>query len=225
MSALLQRLTSPPAQTLRTLQPTSSTITYTVSTRHEPNALPAKLGYCVGILLRVLLGLSTVVLLWTKWRVTSERSTSALQWVGGIREAQLVKLAENCNWRYIGPSALGVLFLVFRRGYTESLTLLRGLGVQISTTSSTYLQTPTTRFIPTTSIQDVFINEAFKGFEVRFYLVIVVEGEGDVVVVFPTLLPRRGVLEVVWRGTRACLWEPGVQKSTAKSEGRARICS
>ena len=34
-------------------------------------------------------------------------------------------------------------------------------------------------------IQDIFIHEAFKGFEVRFYLAIVVEGEEDVVVVFP----------------------------------------
>lgn len=89
----------------------------------------------------------------------------------------------------------------------ESLLVLRGLGLQTSTTSSIYLRTPTTRFIPTTSIQDVFIYEAFKGFEIRFYLAVVVKGEQDVVVVFPRLLPRRGVLEEVWRGVRRCLWE------------------
>ena len=94
--------------------------------------------------------------------------------------------------------------------------MLRGLGVQTSTTSSTYLQTPTTRFIPTTSIQDIFIHEAFKGFEVRFYLVIVVEGEDEVVVVFPNLLPKRGVLEVVWRGVRRGLWEQGGPKPKAE---------
>ncbi|KAI7209322.1 hypothetical protein KC352_g17350, partial [Hortaea werneckii] len=60
-----------------------------------------------------------------------------------------------------------------------------------------YLWTSSTRFIPTSSIQDIFIYEAFKGFEVRYYLAIVIEGEGEVVVVFP-----------VWRGTRACLYEP-----------------
>jgi phosphatidylinositol glycan class H protein len=85
--------------------------------------------------------------------------------------------------------------------------VLRGLGVQTSTTSSTYLQTPTTRLIPTTSIQDIFIYEAFKGFEVRFYLAIVVKGEEDVLVVFPSLLPKRAIVEEVWRGTRKCLWE------------------
>ncbi|CAG5156518.1 uncharacterized protein ALTATR162_LOCUS4315 [Alternaria atra] len=123
-------------------------------------------------------------------------------------DAQFVRLAEACPWRYLGPSACIILFLVLHRNYTEeSLTILRGLGVQTSTTSSTYLQTPTTRFIPTTSIQDVFIHEAFKGFEVRFYLMIVVEGEEEVVVVFPRLLPRRGTLEIVWRGVRGGLWE------------------
>jgi phosphatidylinositol glycan class H protein len=89
----------------------------------------------------------------------------------------------------------------------ETLTVLRGLGIQTSTTSHTYLQAPTTRFIPTTSIQDIFIHEAFKGFEVRFYLAVVIEGEEDVVVVFPSLLPKRAILEEVWRGSRKCLWE------------------
>jgi phosphatidylinositol glycan class H protein len=84
--------------------------------------------------------------------------------------------------------------------------------VQTSTSSATYLHSATTRFIPTTSIQDIFIHEAFKGFEVRFYLAVVVKGEEDVVVVFPTLLPRRDILEVVWRGARACLYHGSIKK-------------
>jgi hypothetical protein len=67
----------------------------------------------------------------------------------------------------------------------ESLLVLRGLGIQTTSSSDSYLSTAATRFIPTTSIQDIFIHEAFKGFEVRFYLAIVVEGEEDAVVVFP----------------------------------------
>ena len=57
--------------------------------------------------------------------------------------------------------------------------------MQTSTSAPTFLSTSSARFIPTTLIQDIFIHEAFKGFEVRFYLAIVVEGEEDVVVVFP----------------------------------------
>jgi len=96
--------------------------------------------------------------------------------------------------------------------------------VQTSTSSRSYLSTASTRFIPTSVIQDIFIHEAFKGFEVKFYLAIVVEGEEDVVVVFPVstmmfvgipmtdvlqdIMPKRQMLEEVWRGTRACLYEP-----------------
>ncbi|OAL45586.1 hypothetical protein IQ07DRAFT_661668 [Pyrenochaeta sp. DS3sAY3a] len=178
MLALLQRLTSPPTQTLRILQPTPSTVQYTVSTRSIPQTIPAILGHGLSILVRT------------------------------AQEDQLLQLVERWDWKYLAPAALVLLTLVFRRGYTEeSITLLRGLGVQTSTASSTYLLGPTTRFIPTTSIQDIFINEAFKGFEVRFYLAIVVEGEEEVLVVFPNLLPRRATLEVVWKGARACLWD------------------
>ena len=63
--------------------------------------------------------------------------------------------------------------------------MLRTLGIQTSTSSSTHLSTSTTRFIPTSQIQDIFIHEAFKGFEVRYYLAVVVQGEGEVIVVFP----------------------------------------
>ncbi|KAK0874597.1 hypothetical protein LTS02_000062 [Friedmanniomyces endolithicus] len=105
--------------------------------------------------------------------------------------------------------ATATTWLVFTKSHLkESLLVIRGLGVQTSTSSPSYLWTSTTRFIPTSSIQDVFIHEAFRGFEVRYYLSIVVEDEEDVVVVFPSILPRREVLEQVWRGARGCLYEP-----------------
>lgn len=72
----------------------------------------------------------------------------------------------------------------------ESLLVIRGLGIQTSTSSPTYLSKAATRFIPTTEIQDIVIHEAFKGFEVRFYLAVVVVGEPEVVVVFPVKLPN-----------------------------------
>jgi phosphatidylinositol glycan class H protein len=223
-----------------------------VSTRPVPRTIVAKFAGYVALLVRILMGLSTALFVGTAARVLPAGKTPNLllcvlgrQWTG-----QLLGFADTCPWRYMVPSALVVFFLVFRRNYTgesilpypcfgsrpnnhteESLTVLRGLGVQTSTTPSTYLQTPTTRFIPTTSIQDIFIYEAFKGFEVRFYLAIVVKGEADVVVVFPSLLPKRAILEEVWRGTRKCLWEGKVDarlrldgnndsgKEKAESEG------
>jgi len=70
----------------------------------------------------------------------------------------------------------------------ESLLTLRTLGIQTRSLSPSYLLPSTTRFIPTSQIRDIFIHEAFRGFEVRYYLAIVVEGEGEVVVVFPVSL-------------------------------------
>lgn len=92
------------------------------------------------------------------------------------------------------------------RPVEETLLILQFLGVQISSTSRSYLSTSTTRFIPTTAIQDVFIHEAFTGFEVRYYLGIVVEGEKEVMVVFGRLMPGLKVLEKVWRGVRRVLY-------------------
>ena len=88
----------------------------------------------------------------------------------------------------------------------ESLLVLRGLGIQTSTSSPYFFQSPTTTFIPTTQIPDIVIHEAFKGLEVRYYLAVIVEGASEVVVVFPHLLPKREILEQVWRGARKCLY-------------------
>ncbi len=67
----------------------------------------------------------------------------------------------------------------------ESLLALRSLGLQTISQSPSYLLPASTRFIPTAQIRDIFIHEAFRGFEVRYYLTIIVEGEGEAVVVFP----------------------------------------
>lgn len=97
--------------------------------------------------------------------------------------------------------------MLLRTHATESLLVLRGLGIQTSSTGGSYLSAAATRFIPTEKIQDVLVNEAFRGFEVRYYLIVVVEGEDDLVVVFPQILPRKKIVETVWRGVRGCLWE------------------
>lgn len=124
MLSLIDRLNSPPAQTFQVLQPTSSTITYTVSTRSVPKTLPALVGYYAGILLRILLGIASVLSLWLKFRVTYEAQYDpalTLPKMGYGVEAHFVRLAEACQWRYLVPSACLMLFLVLRRNYTGSL--------------------------------------------------------------------------------------------------------
>ncbi|POR33912.1 Uncharacterized protein TPAR_05902, partial [Tolypocladium paradoxum] len=111
------------------------------------------------------------------------------------------------------PAAAAVFYLLGLRVHAhQSLLVLRGLGVQTTESPKTYFAGAATRFIPTAKIQDIFVNEAFRGLEVRYYLVVVVEGEDDVVVVFPGLLPRRRIVETVWRGARECLYEGRVEE-------------
>ncbi|KAI1322711.1 GPI-GlcNAc transferase complex, PIG-H component-domain-containing protein [Xylariaceae sp. FL0255] len=119
---------------------------------------------------------------------------------------------------------------------SESLLVLRGLGIQTSSSTSLPFLPPflssgwgssgigsgggaRRRFIPTQKIRDVLINEAFVGFGVVYCLVIIVEGESDVVVVFPRLRPRRDVVEQVWRGVRECLYEDGDGKGEESTRG------
>ncbi|KAI1174538.1 GPI-GlcNAc transferase complex, PIG-H component-domain-containing protein [Nemania sp. FL0916] len=117
-------------------------------------------------------------------------------------------LSQTLSPNILIPVCILGLYLLSRRLHTtESLLVLRGLGIQTrSTRDSVLAGSAATRFIPTSKIQDVLVNEAFRGFEVRYYLVVVVEGEADVVVVFPKLLPRAKVVERVWRGVRECLY-------------------
>ncbi|KAF2458726.1 GPI-GlcNAc transferase complex, PIG-H component-domain-containing protein [Lineolata rhizophorae] len=196
------------APTLHHYRPTNTTVSFTVSTRRPATTLTARLLSYAQVAARVLIGSLILLLFRAKWKQHVARGnhltysdwtlTSAAYWI-----------ATRAEWRWLAPVGLLGLWLVVRRGYTEeSLLVLRGLGIQTSSSSNTYLTTSTTRFIPTTQIQDIFIHEAFKGFEVKFYLVIVIEGEEDVLVVFPNLLPKRQILEEVWRGARSCLYEP-----------------
>lgn len=169
-------------------RPTASTVEYTVSTRCEPKSFASYICRLLLAIARVF-GIIVVVLIlsWQyeqlnnqpiRWlnRTVADLVSKALLPVelSGINHLSLLALCSTITW------------LVFRRGYVEeSLLVVRGLGVQTSTSSSSYLLTSSTRFISMTAIQDIFIHEAFIGFQVRYYLSIVVENEDKVVVVFP----------------------------------------
>ncbi|KAL8397407.1 hypothetical protein RB594_004218 [Gaeumannomyces avenae] len=133
--------------------------------------------------------------------------------------------AASPAWVLAPLCALALHVAQLRPHTSESLLVLRGLGVQTRSQGPGYLFSSRLlpfgpaggsgggggggrRFIPVDKVRDVLINEAFLGFEVRYYLVIVVEGEEELVVVFPRLLPGRRTVEAVWRGVRGCLYEP-----------------
>jgi phosphatidylinositol glycan class H protein len=189
---------------------------------------PLRLLLATVFLIRLLLGISVLLLLYSKWTQSpyatplsipspNEPSpflstTTLLLGLESLLASPpgliLAHLAAHAPVWALLPPCLAALYLCLHRIHTtESLLVLRGLGIQTSSTSGTFLTGTSTRFIPTEKICDVLINEAFRGFEVRYYLIVVVDGEEDLVVVFPRLLPGRKIVEAVWRGVRGCLYE------------------
>lgn len=87
----------------------------------------------------------------------------------------------------------------------ETLLVMRSIGVQTTTRG-------TSRFMPIDDIEDIIIHEGFKGFEVRFYLAIVLKDSTNasrsrLEIVFPDTLPRRKFLEQVWVDARRALFD------------------
>lgn len=167
---------------LTTKRPTSTTIQYTVSTYSPALALPGRALEIIQLLGRVVVAalVATCLALESNAYLHFSPLTLVQVW-DAILPLYSLPIAF---WRT--AIYVTLTFLVLRRPYaTESLLVIQGLGVQTSTSSGSYLWSSSTRFIPTAKVQDVFIHEAFRGFEVRFYLSIVVQGEEAVVVVFP----------------------------------------
>lgn len=174
-------------------QPTTTTTLYKVSTKASPRTVYAHLNDGLLVVARISLGFFVVAALIKEYTTTELLGSSSslismvdntLTSIIAVYPVQLFADSLTRIWRLL--ILAGMTWLSLQRGYQEeTLLVIRGLGVQTSTSSSSYLWTSSARFIPTSSIQDIFIHEAFKSFEVRYYLSIVVEGEEDVVVVFP----------------------------------------
>ena len=201
---------------LTTTRPTPTTVSYTVSTRSQRGTLTSRLTTLLTLTLRltaVLLILHALLLEFqllstgTAYALPAWLSTQSLPLGGGrhhhppasesgpglgpgLKSAEIPLTLALPFPPLIRASAYAlILWLAFRKGYTsESLLVIRGLGVQTATAGTSFLWGGSTRFIAASAVQDIFIHEAFRGFEVRFYLCIVVEGEEGVVVVFPVSL-------------------------------------
>lgn len=212
---------------LRIRRPSPTAAEFTVSTLSPPTPALRLTLYTIYVLRGVLSGL-ILLFLYATWVQSpygsfpaspSSSTSSTSQFLSparllstllasrpGVLATHLATQSDPC---LAVPLCAVALYALTRRLYTEeSLLVLRGLGIQTRSTKGNILAgRATTRFIPTEKIQDVLVNEAFLGFEVRSCLVVVVNGEPDVVVVFPKLLPRARVVERVWRGVRECLYE------------------
>lgn len=188
--------------------PSSTATEYVVSSKKHPSSgVFTAMGHFLRVAVCYHALLVLLMRLQTTGHVASENVYLDLLLRLTVFDSILRAIAVGSEWGVLAISTMATFWLCLRRPHKEeSLLVLQGMGIQTSTSSPYYFVGPTTTFISTTRIQDIVIHEAFKGFEVKFYLAIIVEGAADVVVVFPSLLPRLDVLQQVWRGSRACLY-------------------
>jgi phosphatidylinositol glycan class H protein len=187
-------------------RPTPTTVSYTVSTRSQRGTLTSRLTTITLLILRLTAALLVFYALLLEFQFLSTGTAYALP--AWLSTQSLSSGRHHPTAPAPGPTPTPspaetpfplpfpplvraavyalTLWLASRKGYTsESLLVIRGLGVQTATAGTSFLWGGSTRFIAASAVQDIFIHEAFRGFEVRFYLCIVVEGEERVVVVFP----------------------------------------
>lgn len=193
-------LLSPPR--LITRRPSPTTIEFTVTTSPPSSTTLTILRFL--LLSARLLTLSTITIL-TLLRLAPSIASSAPPILLTLFTSILAFAPSPAHYFY--PLALLAGYAALQRVSTqESLLVIAELGIQTATTAGTlWGQKPKTRFIEQGRARDLWLMEGFWGWQVRYYVAVSVEGEGGLVVVFPTLLPGRETLEVVWRGARSCL--------------------
>lgn len=250
-------LTHSPRLSIR--QPSPTTIEYTVTTS-PPSSLPLRLALAFVLVLRLIFGAFLLLLLHAKWRLSNlakpldtTYTLNTLPYSIDELFLHILSLFHNSNLGrkftttatsipvlFLIPASIALIHILLKPLHTtETLLVLRGLGIQTSSSPTSYLtslinlpsllfprhassssSTPggETRFIPVEKVQDLFVNEVFMGWGVRYMLGVAVHGEEEIVVVFPTLLPGRRVVERVWRGGRRALWSSDDDKETSSQK-------
>ncbi|KAI9324288.1 GPI-GlcNAc transferase complex, PIG-H component-domain-containing protein [Zopfochytrium polystomum] len=99
---------------------------------------------------------------------------------------------------------LAFLYIKLNAVTEESLLVIKDLGIQVKTCYASGFSR--TEFIPIRDVVNLVINEAVTLFQVRFYLAVVAARRTELVVVFPSLLPRSDELKVVYWETQKVLW-------------------
>ena len=104
---------------LTTLRPSPTTVSYTVSTASRRETLPSRAIHAFLLLLRILIGLATLAVLYSKL-------------LKSFRYIPIVvsDAIDEWPWSHVGPLSFASFFLVFRRFHTGTSppdSLLLGL--------------------------------------------------------------------------------------------------
>ena len=92
---------------LTVLRPSSTTVSYTVSTSLSSESFTTHATHWLLLALRVSIGLLAIFILLARYLESTKLVPSSLS-----------EILVSVPWTYIAPSSLGALYLVFRRFYT-----------------------------------------------------------------------------------------------------------
>ncbi|TQS32466.1 hypothetical protein Golomagni_07216 [Golovinomyces magnicellulatus] len=170
---------------LQVRRPSPTTVEFTVTTL-PPQTVALRLAQLLLFICRILLALTIILQLHACWSVSPWAnpwpsspipkpllpwSLDSTRWLLDTihRFAPIfTQIAQAVPAWILVPVSLAIFYLLGLRVHSqERLLVMRGLGVQTSQSSKSYWAGKATRFIPTEKIQDILINEAFRGFEVR----------------------------------------------------------
>ncbi|MBE3048701.1 hypothetical protein IMZ48_40625, partial [Candidatus Bathyarchaeota archaeon] len=177
---------------LLTRRPSPTTVEYTLSTAPPPTPSTIALH---ALLLALRLALLLLAILLPISQFGAHIPSPTLHSLLATPAAKSLTTLTTTLPTPVAPiAALLLASAALRRVHTtESVLVLRGLGIQTRSSSPVWGLGSAARFIPTEKIRDVLVNEVFVGFGVRYVLVVIVEGEEDMVVVFPRLGGRKEV--------------------------------
>ena len=142
-------------------------------------------------------------------RYTVRRAPSSAPWLlgalgaAGAAAAASSALPPAAAWALPPLGALAHAALSVRE---ESLLVIQGLGVQLSTR---FWGRAREEFADVAAISEVFLGEAVRLDRCHFYLACLLHGESAaprLIVAFPHLRPRLVELERCYRGVRFILW-------------------
>jgi phosphatidylinositol N-acetylglucosaminyltransferase subunit H len=113
-------MTNPPCS-LRTLRPTTTTVSYIVSTRTPRDSLWSRLVHWTALFLRILIICQILLVLWFKWNVVfhNAKSDTIPPWMSGSPFGQVAELLVTAfPGPYLVPIAIFCIWILVKRGYT-----------------------------------------------------------------------------------------------------------
>src|SRR5947207_2441165 len=107
-----------PLCTLRTYQPTPTTIRFTVSTRAAPEQFVGRFAHYLLLAGRLVLGSIVLLMLWIEWQNILQHSSHLPSFVAQSGPGYAMKwITDTIPARYLVPLALIFLWIIVQRGY------------------------------------------------------------------------------------------------------------